>query len=71
MSLVFAISYTQLIVCLFLAAQADYAVPLFFLGLVATAVGQYGTDYLIKKVTMEIRRQHTVQRCLFISLTYI
>ncbi|CAN0084043.1 unnamed protein product [Ectocarpus sp. 12 AP-2014] len=27
----------------------DYAVPLFFLGLVATAVGQYGTDYLIQK----------------------
>ncbi|CAN0127119.1 unnamed protein product [Pylaiella littoralis] len=29
--------------------KADYAVPLFFLGLVATAVGQCGTDYLIRK----------------------
>eukprot|EP00903_Cladosiphon_okamuranus_P007707 g7469.t1 len=29
--------------------KVDYAVPLFFLGLVATAVGQYGTDYLIAK----------------------
>ncbi|CAM9577491.1 unnamed protein product [Scytosiphon promiscuus] len=29
--------------------KPDYALPLFFLGLVATAVGQYGTDYLIEK----------------------
>ncbi|CAN0281577.1 unnamed protein product, partial [Hapterophycus canaliculatus] len=30
--------------------KPDYALPLFFLGLVATAAGQYGTDYLIEKV---------------------
>lgn len=29
----------------------DYAVPLFFIGLVATAFGQWGTDYLIQKVS--------------------
>eukprot|EP00752_Nemacystus_decipiens_P012021 g10656.t1 len=29
--------------------KVDYAVPLFFLGLVATAAGQHGTDYLIAK----------------------
>eukprot|EP00904_Undaria_pinnatifida_P001642 jgi/Undpi1/11479/HiC_scaffold_30.g13776.m1 len=29
--------------------KADYALPLFFLGLAATAVGQYATDYLVRK----------------------
>lgn len=28
----------------------DYAVPLFFVGLVATALGQWGTEYFIRKV---------------------
>lgn len=30
--------------------QMDYAVPLFVVGVVATAFGQWGTDYLVQKV---------------------
>lgn len=36
--------------CVSAFLKADYAVPLFFLGLIATAAGQFGTDYLVKKV---------------------